>query len=110
MTTITTSQRVRRWVMPIVLAITGPALADDQPDQQHDIAIIPAECAAYWSIPSGDDSPASDAVTTDMVSSAHQMASLLRRDWSDVPTRGLLLAFHRSGARRGCRSLVAGRS
>lgn len=58
MTTITAAQRVRRWVMALVLASTGTALADDKLDPQHDFVIIPARCAAYWFVPGGDDSPA----------------------------------------------------
>jgi len=50
--------RLWRWVMPIVLAVARTALADDPPDPQHDIMVIPAACAAYWVIPGGDDSPA----------------------------------------------------
>lgn len=53
----TTSRRLRRWVMAIILAITGPALADGDSDQRQDVVSIPAECAPYWFVPGGDDSP-----------------------------------------------------
>lgn len=55
---LATPRRLWPWVMLIILVISGPARADGDTDLRRDMVVIPAECAPYWFIPGGDDSPA----------------------------------------------------